>query len=337
SVLPVTTARDGLDVADDDGSTVEADPVDGIGSTVETDAVGHTEATVDADPADPVDPGDDADPTVDPSPTADRLTGYAAPAVGSDETGSTGTFGVGVAGSDPDLSALHAKGESAVSEVEPSRSPSVPAADEQVGSATVAPGTSMSGAAATTRTDETPADIDEAATDTGGDTLPSDGVASVAADGEVLPSVGGATSGAVGGQAESGTADAVGVAADGEVLPSVGGATSLMAGEQEASGTDGAVRAPLDGEAAASGMVGEEAASGRRISDLEEVRDGGYSVGSAAPFEDGAQPLGHAVQAYRDSMSFVVPGDPGYDAREPDVWFYDEGAAERAGFHHVTS
>ncbi|MGL4745251.1 MAG: hypothetical protein ACRCXL_12800 [Dermatophilaceae bacterium] len=89
------------------------------------------------------------------------------------------------------------------------------------------------------------------------------------------------------------------------------------------------------GEAASE--TGGEAASGRRVSSLEEVRDGGYSVGSAAPFDDGAQPLGHAVQAYRDSMSFVVPGDAGYDVREPDVWFYDEGAAERAGFRHAGS
>ena len=28
----------------------------------------------------------------------------------------------------------------------------------------------------------------------------------------------------------------------------------------------------------------------------------------------------------------VLPGDPGYDSAEPDVWFYDEGSAERNGF-----
>ncbi|MGL5867173.1 MAG: hypothetical protein ACRCYX_15120 [Dermatophilaceae bacterium] len=87
-----------------------------------------------------------------------------------------------------------------------------------------------------------------------------------------------------------------------------------------------------------SAAIGDEvAASGRRISSLEEVRDGGYSVGSAAPVTDGAQPLGHAVQAYRDSMTFVTPGDAAYDEREPDVWFYDDHAAEKAGFRHLAS
>jgi hypothetical protein len=76
--------------------------------------------------------------------------------------------------------------------------------------------------------------------------------------------------------------------------------------------------------------VAERAA--RRISDFHELRDGGYGVGSAAPLDDGAQPMDHPIQGRRDSMSFHVPGDPGYDTAEPDVWFYDETAAERAGF-----
>jgi hypothetical protein len=71
---------------------------------------------------------------------------------------------------------------------------------------------------------------------------------------------------------------------------------------------------------------------GRRISGFLELRDGGFGVGSAAPLEDGAQPLDHPVQAYRDTMTFRAPGDPGYDSAEPDVWFYDAGAAERSGF-----
>ena len=80
--------------------------------------------------------------------------------------------------------------------------------------------------------------------------------------------------------------------------------------------------------------TGEDVAqrAARRISDFHELRDGGYGVGSAAPLEDGAQPLDHPVQGHRGSMTFHVPGDPGYDTAEPDVWFYDEGAAERAGF-----
>ena len=38
------------------------------------------------------------------------------------------------------------------------------------------------------------------------------------------------------------------------------------------------------------------------------------------------------MQGYRDTMTYRVPGDPGYDSAEPHVWFYDEGAAERSGF-----
>ena len=70
----------------------------------------------------------------------------------------------------------------------------------------------------------------------------------------------------------------------------------------------------------------------RRISGIEEISDGGYGVGSAAPLEDRAQPAGHPVQAYHDTNTFRVPGVDGYDSAEPDVWFYDEEAARRAGF-----
>ena len=73
-------------------------------------------------------------------------------------------------------------------------------------------------------------------------------------------------------------------------------------------------------------------AVGRRVSEFDELRDGGYGVGSAAPLDDGAQPLDHPIQGYRDSMTFRAPGDAGYDSAEPDVWFYDEAAAERNGF-----
>ncbi|WP_392544093.1 hypothetical protein [Oryzobacter telluris] len=70
----------------------------------------------------------------------------------------------------------------------------------------------------------------------------------------------------------------------------------------------------------------------RRVSEFHELRDGGYGVGSAATLDDGAQPLDHPVQGFRDSMTARVPGDAGYDDGEPDVWFYDEAAAERNGF-----
>ncbi len=70
----------------------------------------------------------------------------------------------------------------------------------------------------------------------------------------------------------------------------------------------------------------------RRISSFDEVRDGGFGIGSASPLDDGAQPLGHAVKGFRDSSTFLAPGGPGYDEAEPDVWFFNEEAARRAGF-----
>ncbi|MDN5794902.1 MAG: hypothetical protein L0H79_04030 [Intrasporangium sp.] len=70
----------------------------------------------------------------------------------------------------------------------------------------------------------------------------------------------------------------------------------------------------------------------RRISSLAEVRDGGYGVGSAAPIRDGAQPLGHGVKAVRGTGTYLVPGSPGYEDVEPDVWFYDERAAYHFGY-----
>ena len=71
----------------------------------------------------------------------------------------------------------------------------------------------------------------------------------------------------------------------------------------------------------------------RRISNFDEVRDGGFGIGSAAPLDDRAQPLGHAVKGYRDSNTFRAPGASGYEDREPDVWFFNEEAARRAGFN----
>ncbi len=97
---------------------------------------------------------------------------------------------------------------------------------------------------------------------------------------------------------------------------------------------DPATEEPATDEQASEGTSTEEHA-GRRISDFHELRDGGFGVGSAAPLDDGAQPLDHPVQAYRDTMTYRVPGDAGYDSAEPHVWFYDEGAAERSGFHRA--
>lgn len=90
---------------------------------------------------------------------------------------------------------------------------------------------------------------------------------------------------------------------------------------------------------AASANVGGAGSSdptaGRRSSSLEEVRDGGYGVGSAAPIDDGAVPFGHPVKAWQDTMTCVAPEHPSYDDADPHVWFTDTGAAERAGFRHI--
>ena len=91
--------------------------------------------------------------------------------------------------------------------------------------------------------------------------------------------------------------------------------------------------APRDVESAAS--TTQPARAGRRVSALDEVRDGGYGVGSAAPIADGAIPLGHRVKAWEDTKTFVAPGHPIYDDPDPHVWFTDEAAARRAGFRPV--
>ncbi|GAA1991186.1 hypothetical protein GCM10009817_36620 [Terrabacter lapilli] len=88
-----------------------------------------------------------------------------------------------------------------------------------------------------------------------------------------------------------------------------------------------------DGATAGRSDTGErQEARTRRTSSFDEVVDGGFGLGSAAPIGDGAQPLGHAVKAQRDGRTFLAPGDAGYDELEPDVWFYNEDAARRAGF-----
>ena len=100
------------------------------------------------------------------------------------------------------------------------------------------------------------------------------------------------------------------------------------ASSHEVAGYGSHADAGPDTAPSAGGQRGAE----RRISSFDEVVDGGYGIGSARPFDDGAQPLGHAVQAWTDRKSFSAPGDKGYDAEEPDVWFYNEDAARRAGF-----
>jgi len=80
---------------------------------------------------------------------------------------------------------------------------------------------------------------------------------------------------------------------------------------------------------------GRDAETDRRTSALDEIRDGGYGVGSAAPLDDGALPLGHPVKAWEDTKTFVTPEHDRYDDAEPHVWFTDADAAQRAGFRPV--
>ena len=90
------------------------------------------------------------------------------------------------------------------------------------------------------------------------------------------------------------------------------------------------------GQSEAQGDQSPEASDGGpRTSSLDEIRDGGYGVGSAAPIDDGAVPLGHPVKAWEDTKTFVAPDHEKYDEAEPHVWFADEHAAQRAGFRPV--
>ncbi|HET7761939.1 MAG TPA: hypothetical protein VFL46_06220 [Phycicoccus sp.] len=115
------------------------------------------------------------------------------------------------------------------------------------------------------------------------------------------------------------------LAADREALDEESGTETPVAEEGEAPvADDGGAPVADEGEA--------PAPTGRRVSEFHEIRDGGFGVGSAAPLEDGGQPMGHPIAAYRDTMTFRGPGDAGYEDTDPDVWFYDEGAAERSGF-----
>ncbi len=87
-----------------------------------------------------------------------------------------------------------------------------------------------------------------------------------------------------------------------------------------------------------SGSGGSESSSaddGPRTSSLDEIRDGGYGVGSAATIDDGAVPLGHPVKAWEDTKTFVTPDHAKYGEAEPHLWFADEHAAQRAGFRPV--
>ena len=111
--------------------------------------------------------------------------------------------------------------------------------------------------------------------------------------------------------------------------------------EGDAPGLQSSQRADGSGsETGAPGAQGDSGESGGssgpgRTSSLDEVRDGGYGVGSAATIDDGAVPMGHPVKAWEDTKTFVSPGHDQYDAAQPHLWFTDDGAAERAGFRPI--
>ena len=88
----------------------------------------------------------------------------------------------------------------------------------------------------------------------------------------------------------------------------------------------------VEGATEAGGVSGTRV---RRISELHEVVDGGFGIGSAAVIADGGQPLGHPIKAVLATRTYVDLHSPSYDEVEPDLWFLDAGFAERAGFRHA--
>jgi hypothetical protein len=93
-----------------------------------------------------------------------------------------------------------------------------------------------------------------------------------------------------------------------------------------------------DGTVHDPGTEGAEEARSDSSSDessWDDVRDGGHGWGSAAPLSSGAQPAGHPVKAWHDTMTFVLPDEEGYEGSTPHEWFVDAETAERAGFRHA--
>ncbi len=103
----------------------------------------------------------------------------------------------------------------------------------------------------------------------------------------------------------------------------------------DAGGDDGESDADIEasGHVAPTAPTAPTAPPRRRwVSEYDEVVDGGYGWGSAAPVWDGAMPLGHPVKANREWMKFQEPADGWYDQMQADVWFIDAETAHRFGF-----
>ena len=109
----------------------------------------------------------------------------------------------------------------------------------------------------------------------------------------------------------------------------------MTTSETEGTVSDGFADDSAETTAAPAGEVAGDLFPVVRISELHEVVDGGFGIGSAAPIEDGVQPLGHPIKANLDTKTYQDLHSPWYVQTEPDVWFLDAGFAERAGFHRA--
>lgn len=92
--------------------------------------------------------------------------------------------------------------------------------------------------------------------------------------------------------------------------------------------------AATSGDASAAPTVDERelVSVAAHTSSAQEIRDGGYGIGSAAPLADGSTPLGHPVKAWEDTRTFAVADQEAY-AAQPHVWFAGAEAAAAAGFN----
>ena len=120
------------------------------------------------------------------------------------------------------------------------------------------------------------------------------------------------------------------------IAPDSGADRSSVAGTDPggASAAEADLDAPTEHPTSAPESAATAAASARRrwVSEYDEVVDGGYGWGSAAPVWDGAMPLGHPVKANRQWMKFQEPADGWYEQMQADVWFVDADTARRFGF-----
>ncbi len=198
---------------------------------------------------------------------------------------------------------------------EPVGEPSVGLGEALTAGAAVAGG-GAAAYAATRRVDDEASD-DEASDDEASDDEASDDEASDDEASEVL--------------APTMTDVAVGEAVEGDVAEPE--ASLVLSEVAEPELTEPELTEPELGTGVGESSATRAAQSRRRwVSEYDEVVDGGYGWGSAAPVWDGAMPLGHPVKANRQWMKFQEPADGRYDQMQADVWFVDAETARRFGF-----